>query len=949
MNMPGDPELPTGKLEKQQRHLSHPNYKPVPLRWPFLAALFLYACTLVALLEYGFRTLPVVQDRISGFRPLGGIQSTRTTSSVPVGTGLRRRQNLATVPEPISATPTLETILPPKSTVSTPTSSLPDGSFASANGTAKPSPTVTSGPTTIPVEEPYIRPTSFPPWVYQRPNHSSWDWLDRKATGRLLIANRQDEDRYGMLGPDYVLAHYALAFSWTHGPSNLLKTPVPPGVDASDRCVKHDIMGWVTNNTDDCPVLIPLIVWESPEFSGAFGPIRGGKSFLDADCRSYDADQVMLLDPYWDEPDCWADEVISRTIYHFAKTVSADQVTEIATRVVNGPNGPLTFVERTTLGSDIATITLDSSRVVTTTRARGYTNPVPGILTTLTNSLGQATATSTSFPFGFTQRLAPITLRDTAGRPTATTWNLESLSTSVVTLANEQGNPTLTLTEYSRPRPTADMFPSGPDPYHPAGSILYRPLSTASYFAGSFMPVTLTTLFAILAKTLHANVQALVPFHALTRPGGATAADSLLIAPGGIGALRTSWRQLCRFGEPVAIMADILFILSGVCVWLSSEAVGVALVGNCAPNEFYKCILNLAIVDGPARAIEGIVGLMMVLIVGVGWFLGEWRTGVAGNPWRVVGIAGLVPRDGETLGVLKALHSSKPKGSGGGMGDVKFSLEYCPGVDGDDEGHYCITARDPLGSALPAKSTSGFFESSERNETRFGGRPWALRLAGRLGFLGLLCSCSAIIIVYEEATITDGFKQFMSGQNFGSSFLFTALGFLVDLFWDEFYSWTTMLEPYRRLALRPQPAETSILASQSTTAPDGVWQAIRLRNAFGGAVAIVSLLSHFTPIFLANIPFRLTLTWTMHKVCAWLSVAILATMVVVLVGSFSVRWPNLPVEPRTISGCMYYVCGSDILRDLEHTSLMGSKEIEACLREQGRNYQLSEMLGESAT
>lgn len=51
---------------------------------------------------------------------------------------------------------------------------------------------------------------------------------------------------------------------------------------------------------------------------------------LDTNCRNYDADQAMLLDPYWDEPDCWADELISLTIYHFAETASSDEVAEKA-------------------------------------------------------------------------------------------------------------------------------------------------------------------------------------------------------------------------------------------------------------------------------------------------------------------------------------------------------------------------------------------------------------------------------------------------------------------------------------------------------------------------------------------------------------------------------------------------------------------------------------------
>src|SRR3569833_4118932 len=124
---------------------------------------------------------------------------------------------------------------------------------------------------------------------------------------------------------------------------------------------------------------------------------------------------------------------------------------------------------------------------------------------------------------------------------------------------------------------------------------------------------------------------------------------------------------------------------------------------------------------------------------------------------------------------------------------------------------------------------------------------------------------------------------------------------------------TTMLEPYRRLAAGPQSAEASILIPRATTAFTGLWQAVVLRDIFGGAVAFAGVLSMFTPSFLANIPYKLTLTWTTYRVCTWLSVAILVIMILVLIGSGIVKWPSLPVEPSTIAGCMYYVSFSVLL------------------------------------
>lgn len=43
----------------------------------------------------------------------------------------------------------------------------------------------------------------------------------------------------------------------------------------------------------------------------------------------------------------------------------------------------------------------------------------------------------------------------------------------------------------------------------------------------------------------------------------------------------------------------------------------------------------------------------------------------------------------------------------------------------------------------------------------------------------------------------------------------------------------------------------------------------------------------------------------------WLAVTILSTMILVLLGSFLVKWPELPIDPSTIAGAMYYAVMDD--------------------------------------
>ncbi len=126
-----------------------------------------------------------------------------------------------------------------------------------------------------------------------------------------------------------------------------------------------------------------------------------------------------------------------------------------------------------------------------------------------------------------------------------------------------------------------------------------------------------------------------------------------------------------------------------------------------------------------------------------------------------------------------------------------------------------------------------------------------------------------------------------------------------------------LISPYRYLSQRPQSAASSILISPAVEPFSGLFAFIRQKDFFGTIVAITAILSKFMPILLSNIPFRQTQTWMAHLVCAWMTVAILSLMIVVLVGLLFVKSPYLPVDPATIAGRMYYLCDSELLEDLE--------------------------------
>jgi hypothetical protein len=140
------------------------------------------------------------------------------------------------------------------------------------------------------------------------------------------------------------------------------------------------------------------------------------------------------------------------------------------------------------------------------------------------------------------------------------------------------------------------------------------------------------------------------------------------------------------------------------------------------------------------------------------------------------------------------------------------------------------------------------------------------------------------------------------------------------------------------MAERSQPAEKSILLSRPTNAFYGIYVAIQQRHAFYIITCLMAILSEFLPILLTNIPYNLAQTLESHDVCTYLSLGILSIMILTLAGSFFMRWPAMPVDPRTVAGALWYVCESRMLDDFDGMALLNARDRERRVKQLGKRY-----------
>lgn len=156
-----------------------------------------------------------------------------------------------------------------------------------------------------------------------------------------------------------------------------------------------------------------------------------------------------------------------------------------------------------------------------------------------------------------------------------------------------------------------------------------------------------------------------------------------------------------------------------------------------------------------------------------------------------------------------------------------------------------------------------------------------------------------------------------------------------------------MIGPYQAMSKDPKLASDSILITRPTNGFTGLWASIKHKQIYPGIVALMTILSEFMPILLTNVPYGLTQTLNTHQIAARASLAIMILMLLTLVGSFFIKWPHMPVDPRSIAGAMYYVTESNMLNQFHGLASVDKKERERRVKEIGGRYWFGQIVAKN--
>ncbi|CAJ2512122.1 Uu.00g077470.m01.CDS01 [Anthostomella pinea] len=568
--------------------------------------------------------------------------------------------------------------------------------------------------------------------------------------------------------------------------------------------------------------------------------------------------------------------------------------------------------------------------------------------TVLTDAQGIPTATSTSTPAPVST-LQSTTLTNSLGQPTASQVTIALVTPSVTVATNAQGMPTATITSY----------PVIPTDENVVVTTTY--ISYGQYFLGAFFPTLVAILLAIPIRILNLNAKIFQPWHELTHAQGVTGRESLCLQTGGWRSVVTSVRSLFG-GQALVFLTTVLTLASSLLIPLSAEAVALSLHGSCTKGggTAKNCAYELSVFSQAAKSTLALLAMMGFLVLLIVALLLRWQSGVSTNPWSICGVASLsLNRD------VRDLFTGLPAGIDAGkmpeglldsvIGDRIFQLGYF--YNANEVLEYGIMLHDGFAANHPLYQGRGVSQdqvteehpASRAAETKHHLPFLMLGFLGRILFLSVLGGLLALVLYYNNTGGDTPFERFMASESFGVRFLFTGVGVVISFFWASFFNSIAIMSPYQQLAQSPQQARRSILVAPPTNAFSGLWSSIRRRHGFLAVVALTSILSEFLTIFLGNIPFRVTQTFLVHNICTWTAVGIICIMVLVVLCSFFLKWPHMPVDPSTVAGAMYYVCDSWMLSHFEGLSTLDKKERDWKVNGMGLRYEFGEMDGVSGT
>jgi hypothetical protein len=344
------------------------------------------------------------------------------------------------------------------------------------------------------------------------------------------------------------------------------------------------------------------------------------------------------------------------------------------------------------------------------------------------------------------------------------------------------------------------------------GEIVRTPqISLQQYIYVAFLPLIVSVIYTIPWQILDTTIRQMEPFYQLNQEGGALGKNSLSLD------YSTSWLIAVPFqaisrGHAIPFWSSLISISVLILAPISSEAFFVSVAGDCFANSEGACHASWGVYPALARAIEGILGFISVLLICLIFFNFRRQSGLHSEPFSLAGLGVLLSKS-PLLRFLRQIdsmitpHELKQIVAGKRFKLAEFVAEDntpCLGIvpmDIEPEAGFATIGSQPekkgVYSSVQIIDDSGSNEYDQQPQTRdqikwHTGMSLKKDVKQKMTYLVSLLIIAGLLtlITYYHWTGPDpvtkkstGFESFMDSQGFGVRFMMSILGVGIKLLW----------------------------------------------------------------------------------------------------------------------------------------------------------------------
>lgn len=458
-------------------------------------------------------------------------------------------------------------------------------------------------------------------------------------------------------------------------------------------------------------------------------------------------------------------------------------------------------------------------------------------------------------------------------------------------------------------------------------------------FVGNYLAVLIAIIFRIFWTAIYNKIKLIEPFTQLARPGGAVAANTMHAYYLSSNFTPDQIKTLFR-GHWMIFWASIVFAVTAVIPSLSTEVVFLDTNYQCAspnlasPNPCWPP--RLSVDPTVVRWLQGLLGFVAVMTLGLMLWLARTNTGLAHDPSSIAAVAALVHhpevledfrsiRDEASLKEVRAI-----------LGEKKYILDDYRQSDGIWRYGIIPVQRACIDYEWADKQFAHTDQTRPSDsKRRINIDTWwdGLFLLFLIGVLGVL-------VAYFKIGDNSGFNNFFNSNTFGPRFLMAALATIISMNWKRIEREVHALTPYYELSQSPSPAHSTILLRKRGIPYTAIFGMLYNKHFFAAALAFTAILADVLVISLAGVPYSPGQIWMELIVCSYLSMVVLGTMIIAVITLLVWRRksPDLPRAPDTLLGVISYLADSNMLGDFDGLENVEKKEMDDRIGGLGKRY-----------